>query len=224
MEVSKKAFTLTLRPVNTGVKSMLDAYETLKNMVVGDKRYFYAFWGCHGDAVTDTANKDVIQTESGKYYLRETEFTIVKGYEKVRFEDALDRSVYHIPKYVYGESGMQPGSTLTVKTFKTGSEETSSFSSTTSITTKGRLGKTDELKDVDEFTYMIRVGKVVENESEPDNYWCSFALLEAPGGETRQWTLTDRLGFMREETTKDGDVEKKVIVPDDKYKFIIVGV
>lgn len=218
MEVSKKAFTLTLRPVNTGVKSMTDAYETLKNMVVGEKKYFYAFWGCYGDEVTDTADKDVIRTESGKYYLRETEFTVVTGYEKVRFEDALDRSVYHIPKSVYGEGGMQPGSTLTVKTFDADNKETSSVSNTKSIITKGRSDGTDEL------TYMIRVGKVVENESEPDNYWCSFALIEAPGGETRQWTLADRLGFMREETTKDGDVEKKVIVPDDKYKFIIVGV
>lgn len=219
MEVSKKAFTLTLRPVNTGVKSMVDAYETLKNMVTDtDKKHYYCFWGCHGDAVTDTTDKDVIQTESGSYYLRETEFTIVNGYEKVRFEDALDRSVYHIPKSVYGEGGMQPGSTLTVKTFEADGKETSSVSNTTSIITKGRSDGTDEL------TYMIRVGKVVENESDPDNYWCSFALIEAPGGETRQWTMTNRLGFMREETTNDGGVEKKVIVPDDKYKFIIVGV
>lgn len=110
-------FYLVADAKDTGIKTHKEAHEVLVQLAAVDeetkekqKVNFFCFWGCYGDAHSKLPSKSqdsYIKGIDGNYYLKETNFTIVKGYEAVPFSLAVDKSVYRVGPYQPGRSDVK---------------------------------------------------------------------------------------------------------------------
>lgn len=111
-------FYLVADAKDTGIKTHQDAHEVLVQLAAVDeetkgkeKKNFFCFWGCYGDPMTlkqaKAQDAQTVEGIDGKYYLKETNFTIVKGYDAVPFSLAVDKSVYHVGPYQPGRSDVK---------------------------------------------------------------------------------------------------------------------
>lgn len=93
-------------PVETGQKTPAQAYNVLLSMRKKDEKndMYYCFWGILDfvtttralyDSMKDCEKENWVKRGENEYVKRETNFTVVPGYEEVTFTEARDKSLYH---------------------------------------------------------------------------------------------------------------------------------
>lgn len=204
-------FRLVATPVSTGISKSetTKVREILTNFVrTNSSTEYYCFWGCYGDAQTNPSDKQNYVLVDNKYYLKEKSFHTVSGYEKVRFEDAVDKTVYHP-----GGDNPAPGSNI------------ADDDDDGTITTKERLttvytdedGKTTTKKWVPEdaiptptpspsntFTFTAVEGETFIIYCGYDSsLGYQFAFQEIEGGVECPWTYEKRFNIFNAEYTTD---------------------
>lgn len=191
---------LVLTPEATGITTAADAYNVMCSCVMNDKwGQCYSFFGCHGEA--QSYSSDLIEVD-GKYY-EKTPFTVVPGYEKVRFEDAVDKSLYH-PSTV----NIAPGSStadddtsgtkeklVTIYTDESGVEKTKNWVPKDSVSPNPSNSYT--FKAIDKHSFVLYTGY-------SDELACyTFAFQELTGGMEYPWTYENRFNMFVAEYTSD---------------------
>ena len=203
-------FRLVAAPVSTGIKQTETekVREILTAFVrTNSQSEYYCFWGCYGSAQSNPSDKENYVLVEGKYYAKETAFHTVPGYEKVRFESAVDKTIYHP-----GGENPAPGSNIeddddgeittkerltTVYTDEDGKQTTKKWIPEDAIPTPTPSpSNTFTFTAVEGETFIIYCGY-------DSGLGYQFAFQEIEGGVECPWTYEKRFNIFNAEYTSD---------------------
>lgn len=202
-------FRLVATPASTGIaeSETEKVRDILTSFVLSNKaEEYYCFWGCYGDAETNPRDKINYVLVDGKYYAKETAFHVVPGYESVRFEVAVDKTLYHP-----GGSNPAPGSNIpddddstittkerltTVYTNTEGQKTTKNWIPEDAITPAPSPSNTFTFKAIDGESFIIYCGY-------ESTLGYQFAFQEIEGGVECPWTYEKRFNIFVAEYNSD---------------------
>lgn len=227
-------FRLVATPTSSGIQKSetTKVREILTSFVRNSpSAEYYCFWGCYGEASQSTpSDKNNYVVIDGKYYTKETAFHTVSGYEKVRFEDAMDKTLYHP-----GGSNPAPGSNLpedgdgeittkerltTIYTDESGKQSTKKWVPEDAIPIQAPpASNTFTFTAVEGETFIVYCGY-------DDNYGYQFAFQEIEGGVECPWTYEKRFNIFNAEYTTDykqGANDYKLYAVSDEVNGVFPG-
>lgn len=203
-------FRLVAEPENTRI--LKTDYKKVRDILTyfvkeNSASEYYCFWGYHGDGVSSISEADkdkYVKGSDNLYYEKEMMFHTVPGYEKVSFEEAKDKSLYHpggdnpTPGNSKGEEGDDTGTKEKLTTIYTdtegnkvekkwvpeGSETAPSPSNTFTFTA------------IEGETFFVYCGY-------SDTYNYNFAFQEIDGGVECPWTYEKRFNVFKAEYSSD---------------------